>query len=87
MRVEDLAMAKAKGQPKPERRARTTVVMDESLLVRLKVAAAEELRDVSAVLADAAETYLRSPEHGSRRMLRGTQQELAAHRQRKGGRR
>ena len=61
-------MPKAKGQSKEDSpRARTTVVLPEALLVRLKVAAAEDRTDVSALLVQAAEDYLKARKAGGRR--------------------
>jgi len=61
-------MAKPKAQGKTgEARTRTTIVLTESLLVRLKIAAAEERTDVSALLAQAAEEYLKARKAGGRR--------------------
>jgi hypothetical protein len=56
-------MGKAKaGEPK----TRTTIVLPEALLVRLKIAAAEERTDVSALLVHAAEDYLKMRKGGRR---------------------
>ena len=61
-------MAKPRGRDKGEPpRARTSVVLPEALLVRLKIAAAEERTDVSALLARAAEDYLKARKAGGRR--------------------
>jgi len=49
-----------------ERRRKTTLVVPESLWIRLKVAAAEELTDVSALLCRLAEDYLRTRKGGRR---------------------
>jgi CopG-like RHH_1 or ribbon-helix-helix domain, RHH_5 len=62
-----MAMAKPKAPSKTgEARTRTTIVLPESLLVRLKIAAAEERTDVSALLAQAAEDYLKARKGGRR---------------------
>ncbi len=47
-----------------EARTRTTIVLPTSLLVRLKIAAAEERTDVSALLAKASEDYLKRRKGG-----------------------
>ena len=60
-----MARAKAGGRAGEPRR-RTTVVLPEALLVRLKIAAAEERTDVSALLAQAAEDYLKARKGGQR---------------------
>ncbi len=58
-------MAKRRADGKAvEARARTTIVLPTSLLVRLKIAAAEERTDVSALLAQAAEDYLKRRKGG-----------------------
>jgi CopG-like RHH_1 or ribbon-helix-helix domain, RHH_5 len=58
-------MAKAKAKDKAgDARTRTTIVLPESLLVRLKIAAAEERTDVSALLARAADDYLKAHKGG-----------------------
>lgn len=49
-----------------ERRVKTSLVLPESLWVRLKVAAAEERTDVSALLCRLAEDYLKTRK-GARR--------------------
>jgi len=60
-------MAKPKAQGKAdEERTRTTIVLPASLLVRLKIAAAEERTDVSALLVQAAEEYLKARKGGRR---------------------
>jgi hypothetical protein len=60
-------MAKPKRDGKtPEMRVRTTIVLSASLLMRLKIAAAEERTDVSALLVRAAEEYLRARKGGRR---------------------
>jgi hypothetical protein len=58
-RAEAMAKARADGK-RGEPRARTTIVLPEALLVRLKIAAAEERTDVSALLVQAAEAYLKA---------------------------
>jgi hypothetical protein len=65
--MEGLTMARAKaGGRTGEPRTRTTVVLPETLLVRLKIAAAEDRTDVSALLAQAAEDYLKARRGGRR---------------------
>jgi predicted DNA-binding ribbon-helix-helix protein len=49
-----------------ELRRKTSLVLPESLWVRLKVAAAEERTDVSALLCRLAEDYLKSRKGGKR---------------------
>jgi hypothetical protein len=61
--MEGLTMAKPKAEGP---RTRTTVVLPEALLVRLKIAAAEERTDVSALLVRAAEEYLKTRKGGRR---------------------
>lgn len=53
---------------KPERDERTkhTVVMEDGLWVRLKIAAAEDHDDVSAILARLADQWLRNRKGGNR---------------------
>jgi len=58
-------MAKAHSKA-DEARTRTTIILPESLLVRLKIAAAEERTDVSALLVQAAEDYLKTRKGGRR---------------------
>lgn len=50
-----------------ERRRKTSVVLPEELWVRLKVAAAEERTDVSALLCRLAQDYLAKSRKGARR--------------------
>lgn len=45
---------------RPEERARTSLVIPQALLVRLKVAAAEERTDVSSLLCRLAEAFLKA---------------------------
>ncbi len=47
-----------------ERRRKTSLVLPEGLWVRLKVAAAEERTDVSALLCRLAEEYLKRRKGG-----------------------
>jgi hypothetical protein len=49
-----------------EARRKTSLVLPESLWVRLKVAAAEERTDVSALLCRLAEEYLKARKGGKR---------------------
>lgn len=49
---------KPKGNTRIEPRRKTSLVVPEDLWVRLKVAAAEERTDVSALLCRLAEEYL-----------------------------
>ena len=49
-----------------EERTRTTIVLPAALLIRLKIAAAEERSDVSALLVQAAEEYLKGRKGGRR---------------------
>jgi hypothetical protein len=47
-------------------RTKHTVVMEDALWVRLKIAAAEDHDDVSAILARLAEQWLKSRKGGGR---------------------
>ena len=49
-----------------DERAKHTVVMDDGLWVRLKIAAAEDHDDVSAILARLAEQWLKGRKAGGR---------------------
>ncbi len=49
-----------------ERRIKTSLVLPEDLWIRLKVAAAQERTDVSALLCRLAEDYLRARKGGKR---------------------
>ena len=60
-------MPKAKRTAEPERRVKTTLILPESLWIRLKVAAAEERTDVSAILCRLAEEHLKSRKGGHAR--------------------
>jgi hypothetical protein len=53
-----------RGNPRAERRVKTSLVLPESLWIRLKVAAAEERTDVSAILCRLAEQYLKTRKGG-----------------------
>jgi hypothetical protein len=55
-----------RGKPRAERRVKTSLVLPESLWIRLKVAAAEERTDVSAILCRLAEQYLKTRKGGRR---------------------
>lgn len=57
---------KERGEKTPEPRRKTSLVLPESLWVRLKVAAAEERTDVSALLCRLAEEYLKTRKGGRR---------------------
>jgi len=60
-------MTKAKAHGKAgEERTRTTIVLPSALLVRLKIAAAEGRTDVSALLVQAADDYLKARKGGRR---------------------
>ena len=56
-------MPKSQGKDAPAR-SRTTIVLPEALLVRPKIAAAEDRTDVSALLVRAAEEYLKARKGG-----------------------
>jgi predicted DNA-binding ribbon-helix-helix protein len=49
-----------------ERRVKTSLILQESLWIKLKVAAAEERTDVSALLCRLAEEYLKARKGGRR---------------------
>jgi len=49
-----------------ERRVKTSLILPEGLWIRLKVAAAEERTDVSALLCRLAEEYLKTRKGGRR---------------------
>jgi len=49
-----------------KRRRVTSLVIPDSLLIRLKVRAAQERTDVSALLCRLAETYLKGAKGGQR---------------------
>ena len=57
---------KGRTQPEEEPRRKTSLVLPESLWIRLKVAAAEERTDVSALLCRLAEAYLKARKGGKR---------------------
>lgn len=57
---------KGRKSPEGETRRKTSLVLPESLWIRLKVAAAEERTDVSALLCRLAEEYLKA-RRGSKR--------------------
>jgi hypothetical protein len=59
-------MPKGRKHEGPEPRRKSSVVLPETLWVRLKVAAAEERTDVSALLERLAEGYLRARKGGRR---------------------
>jgi hypothetical protein len=56
------------GRPKREGapRLKTSIVVPEALWVRLKEAAVEERRDVSSILCQLAEAYLKTRKGGRR---------------------
>lgn len=49
-----------------ERRVKTSIILPEGLWIRLKVAAAEERTDVSALLCRLAEDHLKTRKGGRR---------------------
>ncbi len=57
---------KSKRDTGEERRRKTSLVLPDGLWVRLKVAAAEERTDVSALLCRLAEEYLKTRKGGRR---------------------
>lgn len=57
---------KGRKTPADEPRRKTSIVIPDTLLMRLKVAAVEERTDVSALLCRLAEAYLKTRKGGAR---------------------